>query len=664
VLAIGAAEAILLSVKYDYFTGGFLATNVLSSIPLVVTFCASGFVLDTFLVLGVWALLVPLLRRLGLSNKKTFILIGLTTLGIPCSIDYMNYELHSYLSDMMDLSLIWEIAGRDPREILVQWGGHMKYATIALVCGALLLFLVIGLSRRIEFTGGRHAGSFASPRSKSLWVGTVFFGLLGAVVITGLTVTDSPVRFGLLKKPSGALISQVIQFVTDLDRDGYGFLSRPHDTAPFDSQIHPYAIDVPGNGIDENGVGGDHPKDFRPDAIPLDESSPWTRTPSVLLILLESFRADMTERQVNGRDVTPFINRLAKEGARSSVAYSHCGYTVPGRAQLFGGRMLPFPGQSTLIDDFKRHGYYVGYFSGQDDSFGETQPLVGYDRADTFYDARSDKDKRYTKFSTPASLAVSCKLVNQRVLGFLERFDSTRPLFLYVNYHDTHFPYHHRELDNVLGISPLPRDQIRPGASEAIWKTYANAAANVDQAIAQLFGAWRKKLNGKPQVVIITADHGESLFEHGFLGHGYSVDDEQSRIPFVVWGDAGTWYEPLGLADIRGQLLANLQKGRDGDSIPPRIIPDSSRRVMLQIGPFRTPRVLAWRTLDEVMTYDFWNDSTVFRKRGSREVDGRTAGLDPRLIRLIWDWEAIINEQALGPSAEQIKNGGKWSSPH
>ncbi len=465
-LAIGAAEAVLLSIKYDYFTGGFLATNVLNTVPLTLMFCAFGLMLDIFLVLGVWALLLPLLRRLGLSNKKTFILIGLTTLGIPFSIDYINYELHSYLSDMMDFSLIWEVAGRDPREILVQWGGHLKLATIALVCGALLLSLVIGLSRRIEFTSGRHAGSFASPRSRSLWVGAAFFGLLGALIIIGVTLTDSPVRFGLLKKPSGGLISQVIQFVTDVDRDGYGFLSRPRDTAPFDSRIHPYAIDVPGNGIDENGVGGDHPKDFKPDFVLRDESSPWTRTPSVLLILLESFRADMTERQVNGREITPFINRLAREGARSSTAYSHCGYTVPSRAQLFGGRMLPFPGQSTLIDDFRKHGYYVAYFSGQDDSFGETQPLVGYDRADTFYDARADKDKRYTQFTTPASLAVSCKLVNQRVLGFLERSNPSRPLFLYVNYHDTHFPYHHRELDNLLGISPLPRDQIKPGATE------------------------------------------------------------------------------------------------------------------------------------------------------------------------------------------------------
>jgi hypothetical protein len=74
--------------------------------------------------------------------------------------------------------------------------------------------------------------------------------------------------------------------------------------------------------------------------------------------------------------------------------------------------------------------------------------------------------------------------------------------------------------------------------------------------------------------------------------------------------------------------------------------------------------VLAWRTLDEVKIYDFWDDSTVFQKSGSRAVGSRTKGLDPRLTRLIWDWEGIVNEQALGPSGEQTKSGVKWSSPH
>ena len=114
------------------------------------------------------------------------------------------------------------------------------------------------------------------------------------------------------------------------------------------------------------------------------------------------------------------------------------------RRHIFSGSIADIRGGETLIDDFKRQGYEVAYFSGQDESFGGPEQGVGFDRADVAYDARQDRDRRYSDFSTAGSLAVPFNVVLERVGAFLDGRRSDRPLFLYVNFHDTHFPYHHR----------------------------------------------------------------------------------------------------------------------------------------------------------------------------------------------------------------------------
>ena len=69
--------------------------------------------------------------------------------------------------------------------------------------------------------------------------------------------------------------------------------TRPVDQAPFDASRHPYALDIPGNGIDENGLAGDHPLDFRAPPSELNEQPIFGCRPNVLMIFLEGVRADM-----------------------------------------------------------------------------------------------------------------------------------------------------------------------------------------------------------------------------------------------------------------------------------------------------------------------------------------------------------------------------------
>ena len=153
--------------------------------------------------------------------------------------------------------------------------------------------------------------------------------------------------------------------------------------------------------VDENGMAGDHPSDFEPIGATAHVAIQGSRRPQVLVVFLESFRSDLIGARLNGREVTPFLNRLARDGVSSAHAFVHTPGTAGSRGQFFGGRLISYPGQSPLIDDFKSLGYTVEHFSGQDDSYGGSESLMGVDRADVFYDARRDVDKRISRSPSP-----------------------------------------------------------------------------------------------------------------------------------------------------------------------------------------------------------------------------------------------------------------------
>ena len=106
----------------------------------------------------------------------------------------------------------------------------------------------------------------------------------------------------------------------------------------------------------------------------------------------------MPWRRVDGQPVTPVLDELRAGGSRR-YAYSHNGYTVQSRHHIFAGSVAGLRGATTLIDDFNATGYETAYFSGQDESFGGADVDVGFARASVSYDARQDRDRRYSTFA-------------------------------------------------------------------------------------------------------------------------------------------------------------------------------------------------------------------------------------------------------------------------
>jgi hypothetical protein len=578
-------------------------------------------------------------------------LTGIVAVGVPLSIDFVKYRIYSKLGDMVRLPLLWEVADRDPSEFAAQAYPQVPLLIASASLAVLAALVALVVVRRIETRVGTTATRSAAPSTRSLFWLFVVSVTTASLSLAAPSATAERLRFGVSRKPSAMLLRYVLQRVTDVDRDGFGFLSRPADPAPFDSTTHPYSLEVPGNGIDENRIGGDQPLDFEPVSVIEQERFLGEATPPFLLIFLESFRTDLIEDRLQGREITPFLNRLAREGAFSRHAFVHSPYTVGARAQLFGGRLVPYPDQSTLIDDFKERGYFVAYFSGQDDSFGKSEPLLGTGRADVFYDARQDVQRRSTRSAHPASLQVSWKVLNEHVIAFLEGHADERPLFLYVNIVDTHYPYHSAELDDFLGVRPIAERDIGPDRATEVLETYANAAANVDRAVEQVVHAWWRRM-GENSAILITADHGQTFYEDGALGHGQSLDEAETGVPLILWGIGGEWPEPIGLADLRGLIRRHLAIEHEGALAPARFVPDPQRPVFQFMARVAEPQLLALRRLAESLHYDFEKDRlTRHTSQGGRQPLGRGSGanraaslsaLERRSFEtMIWSWEAL-----------------------
>jgi arylsulfatase A-like enzyme len=318
---------------------------------------------------------------------------------------------------------------------------------------------------------------------------------------------------------------------------------------------------------------------------------------------------------------------------------------------MFAGTLTAKAGAVTLVDDFKGNGYQVGYFSGQDESFGADVYRVGFDRADVAFDARSDPSQRYSTFSTPGSLAIPYQALLDQVDAFLDdRRADEASRFLYVHFEDTHFPYTHDGIETLVSDVRLPRQRIAPEQREALWATYVNTAANVDRAVGRLIDAITRARGVRP-AVIVTADHGESLYDEGFLGHGYDLNDVQTRVPMIAVGLPMRIKEPFSHLDLRAAVTNALLVPADAPSRPELVASD--RPAFQYLGDLRRPRQLAFLHGGRRFIYDFraervqpWNGT--WTTTDALSPEGR--GVLGRLIHQ-WEW---INLSLRGSSRSDV----------
>lgn len=546
---VSAVELAIADRKYGTFTGGFGQANAVDTLPEFLLFAAGYGAAQFAVALLAFALCAWCNRRSApwATSFHFVFLFGGVNLGAMIA----TYQLHSYFSDAVDFALLKQLGGGSFKDALLFGKNEIIAGLIAAAGFVAVWWGLWKLAKRLLGTAGTPARVPSRKLLGGVW-------LLWLVLLATIPRTGSDAALGLDRMLSWGTADQLAAAATDFDGDGYGLFGMRIDTHPFDAARHPLALDIPGNGIDEDEYGGDLV------LIPTPTARPFTLVPSsgpnVVIVVMESTRADVLDKRIDGKPVAPNLAAIAAAGAAIAPSYSHVGFTTASSKSIFTGRLEPHPGDASLFGELKRSGYGVSVISGQPEDFGDISATVGMrQNADTFVDAETLRDKRASQFAAQGSL-----LIDEGVL--LTEFDRylgkpaawAKPQLIYFNFQSPHFPYDHAGVAHRFAHPPLARSAISAENRAQVERTYWNAVAHSDAALGALVARLKALGVWDNTILLVSGDHGESLFEDGFLGHGHIINQRQFATFVAVNRPLPGVTAPLVISDYRALLLGLL----------------------------------------------------------------------------------------------------------
>jgi phosphoglycerol transferase MdoB-like AlkP superfamily enzyme len=583
------AELALVQRQVPLFGSDFRRFHALDTWPERALFFAALVPAQLLLVHLVYRLLRFLHGRRADSPLFYFNFLFFATAAIA-AILATRFRILSYFSEAISFQIIRNLGGGSLVQALLYVADEagfliVGFAVAAAVYGA--CYLLLGLGRTV-----RQRPPPARPRFR-------FVALAGAGIALLLFQAgrSGDVRSALDRFLAPYLLYAALDQATDLDRDGYSLFSHQRDAQPLDPARHPFALDIPDNGIDEDGFNGDFSWRGGSELVP----TPAIAAPRrhVVLVVLESTRADALTKVFAGRRVAPNMAAMAATGTWVPEAYSHVGYTRNSLKSLFTGRLDPLDDRQSLFRDFKRNGYRVGVLSGQAEDFGGIAATAAMrSNSDVFIDAKVLEKERVWSFLQDIALIVDGKaLLREMDRHFGAREGWRQPTFLYFNIQAAHFPYDFPGTLQLLPGRPIPRSEIGSGDRPRISRTYWNAVAYGDWLLGRIVARLKALGVYDNTVVVVLGDHGEELFENGYLGHGQVLNRLQTHIPLVFSQPGIAVRGPVGLADLRGIMLRAA-----GAQLPP---PAPREAVFQYIGDLNRPPSIAmvepggvWTSLD------------------------------------------------------------------
>lgn len=300
--------------------------------------------------------------------------------------------------------------------------------------------------------------------------------------------------------------------------------------------------------------------------------------PPVVLVVIDTLRADHLECYGYGRVTSPALCGLAREGVLFERAYATRTETVPAISSILTGLYPPLhgvranysvlpEGVATIAELLRAAGYATGGFVS---SFVMIRDFSGFAQGFAVYDdhVRSPEGLR-ENYERPAPETVD------RALAWIAGAGA-RP-FLFVHLIEPHGPYNppQRFLEKMalpragerVPLERIPSSQRLPGVefvSEFVGR-YDGEIAAADAELGRLFEHLRASGRFDESLIVVTADHGESLGEGDvWFSHGERLDDPQARVPLIVKLPAGTGRvapgtrvaEPVSAVDIVPTILA------------------------------------------------------------------------------------------------------------
>lgn len=315
---------------------------------------------------------------------------------------------------------------------------------------------------------------------------------------------------------------------TDRDNDGASALFGGGDCDDADPTRSPYAIDIPGNGIDEDCSGADLPAP-RTQAVSHAAPFAFPRDLNLVLITVDTLRIDLGFMGYP-RPVSPNLDALAARSTVFDRAYSMASYTGKSVGPTMIGRYPSeclrdgahfdtyFAGNTFLAERLHAAGFHTmgaashWYFQPK---YGLTQGMDVWDLSAMPRESSRDVDSAVT----------SADLTNAAIRLLAAPSDVDGRFFLWVHYFDPHANY----------VAHPEAPDFRPGAKGWSKPLYDGEVWYTDHHIGRLLDFVASQPWGPKTAIVVTADHGEAFDEHGMNWHGVDLWEPLVRVPLVLY---------------------------------------------------------------------------------------------------------------------------------
>jgi len=260
---------------------------------------------------------------------------------------------------------------------------------------------------------------------------------------------------------------------------------------------------------------------------------------NILFLVVDCLRADYVDiNSKKAKNLTPFIEEFSKRGVCFGRAITQSSWTKTSVASMITGTypfthnvhkiLYKLPDElPTIAEVYKNSGYTTGYFT----SNPYLSVGTSYERG---FEIRGIIDKDYGE------------LLNAKIMDAIEANKNT-PFFFYVQYMDAHQPYRvHSEKDRLTkekvmkkydtGLRSSGKVTISSEELSILKGLYAEEVNYTDGILKQLINHLEKIGLLEKTLVVITADHGIELFEHGGLYHSAKLYNELIRVPLIMVG--------------------------------------------------------------------------------------------------------------------------------
>lgn len=312
--------------------------------------------------------------------------------------------------------------------------------------------------------------------------------------------------------------------------------------------------------------------------------------PNVVLVTVDSLRADHVSCIGNAPVETPGIDSVAADGTAFTDAFAQGPFTTFSMPSLFTAR---YPSALHYVE-FSEN--VVGVYATQETTVTEALSTSGYRTAgfhsnpllsSLFHFERGfdvfDADLPFADLSLPGRLKlltnklrrllrthayIPAEAVVNRALEWLNGVDATQPFFLWTHFMDVHGPYQRKTGFTYYNKFRSERlwqkavrfpEEISDAEHEEIEETYREEVTYTDQEIGRLVDRV-DSAGQRPTLVIVTADHGDGFREHGYYGHPHETHNVLINVPLVLRDPTDTMSEgvvdyPVELIDVAPTLL-------------------------------------------------------------------------------------------------------------